>query len=463
MMLLRLALYSVMLSSSTFALAGNVSSGPTYAPGGHAIVPTAPAQTHVAPAPAPARTNIVPSTPNGSTPPAINYAPGGHAIIPTLPQAPTATFNTGPNSRPSSQPTTVQTSGAQLGTRPALINSPSTVSSPSQSMGNQGGQVSVGQIPPSTPGRLQLTPVTGPNGNGVLPHSAPTALSFNSNPNGTVLVTLSNGTQTLMTPQQAAAQYGYQTPSSTNPGYFTTPSGAVVNAATGQLVSAPPPATPSIPNTGVGTSTQINNQLSLKPGPVTTSVLPPVGSSGIANTTPQTTQSQTQKTSASSLSQMSTERFPKAYSAPVPINAPHDTGFYDSSYEEQFGKQHLGVDLGAPAGTPVNSPVGGTIKGYYPDGINSFVVIQQSGTSTQHVLGHITCDTCKPGEQVVAGQPFGATVLNNPEEGDHVHWGANYNGIPLTPTAGWGWGDAPATSTPAEAAAKGWFNPLQGY
>ena len=163
-MLLRLALYSVMLSLPSFALAGNVSSGPTYAPGGHAIIPTAPAQTNAAPRSAPVQTYIAPSTHIGSSPPAINYAPGGHAIIPTLPQAPTATFNAGPSNRPSSQPTAVQSSGAQLGTaRPALINSPSGVSSPSQSMGNQSGQVSVGQIPPPTPGRLQLTPIISPS------------------------------------------------------------------------------------------------------------------------------------------------------------------------------------------------------------------------------------------------------------------------------------------------------------
>lgn len=307
MNVLRLLLYPIILASPSLAFAGNVTSGPTYAPGGHVIIPAsrspAPTQTFSAPRPAPAQTNIVPSTPIGSSSPGPTYAPGGHAVIPTLPQAPTATFSTAPTARPGNQPTAVQSSGAQLGAaaRPAPTLSPGTTNFPSQSVGGQGGTPQIGQIPASTPGRLQLTPVTSSNGNGVPSNSAPTALSFNPNPNGQVLVTLSNGTQTFLSPQQAASQYGYHAPASSNSGYYTTPSGAVVNAPTGQLVSAPPPSTPGIPNTGTSTSNQPTTPLSLKPGSITSSALPPVGSSGIANSTPAITAGQSQH-SASALS-----------------------------------------------------------------------------------------------------------------------------------------------------------------
>jgi hypothetical protein len=179
MKLLRLALSSIVLSFPSFAFGGNVSHGPTYAPGGHAIIPTAPtpAPASVAPRPAPSSINIVPSYSIGSTPPITNYAPGGHAIIPTVPQGPTfsPSFTSSPQitsppitipSHQNIQPPTIQSSSrATVASHPSFSGpGASTLPSPSQSFPNQIMAPSVGQIPPQTLGRLQLTPMAVPVG-----------------------------------------------------------------------------------------------------------------------------------------------------------------------------------------------------------------------------------------------------------------------------------------------------------
>lgn len=155
------------------------------------------------------------------------------------------------------------------------------------------------------------------------------------------------------------------------------------------------------------------------------------------------------------------QRGPYAYTPPYPIGSGGTTGFYAPGYAPQFSRQHTGVDIPAPIGAQVRAPVTGRIVRSYPNGANSFIVIQPNGTTTQQVLGHVTCPTCAPGTAIQQGAPFGATVLPYPT-GSHVHWGANYNGIPVTPRDGWGWGQAPATSTPAQARNRGWFDPRVG-
>jgi murein DD-endopeptidase MepM/ murein hydrolase activator NlpD len=179
-----------------------------------------------------------------------------------------------------------------------------------------------------------------------------------------------------------------------------------------------------------------------------------------------TANSSSSATSTAATSTAATTTPNGAYALPVAITDPKAvTGFYSTSYVP--GKQHLGVDLPAASSTPVNSPVTGSIVQSYNRGTDSFVVLQQNGTTTQQVLGHVACYGCYPGEPVTKGQPFGAQVINNPSKGaegggDHVHWGANYQGVPVQAKDGWGWGAAPATSTAAEASGRGWFNPLSG-
>ena len=89
--------------------------------------------------------------------------------------------------------------------------------------------------------------------------SASSTYTFVPTNYGTVQVSRNGTIISTVTPQLAAQQYGYQssnTPTVSVPspvvpitsGNVTTPSGAVVNAATGQLVSAPPAsASPSLP------------------------------------------------------------------------------------------------------------------------------------------------------------------------------------------------------------------------
>lgn len=154
---------------------------------------------------------------------------------------------------------------------------------------------------------------------------------------------------------QIAAAANNSSPSATNPSYFTTPSGAVVNGATGQLVT-PPPVNWSAPNANASGPTNIlpmaiqprssaSNKVTsiplsalpptgLYPGQVEpgaqpsqllgkpasiSGAFPPSGSSGIANTTPMVVTHPSGFRSSGApqyvpISQMS----PSNYSGPIP-------------------------------------------------------------------------------------------------------------------------------------------------
>lgn len=215
MMFRQIALCAVVVSSPAWA--GSVS--PTYAPGGHAIIPTAPttapattygpspqptyAPTYSSPGPtyAPGGHAIIPSygaPPPSYVPPqqtyAPTYAPGGHAIIPTY-NAPTANYGApqqtyAPTYAPgghaiipnaASGSTTYNSAtpkfspsfnaGGQAANQPApqygragYYPSSSTASLPNIHSYNVGAPNvpagSVGVIPPTTTRRLQFTPQT---------------------------------------------------------------------------------------------------------------------------------------------------------------------------------------------------------------------------------------------------------------------------------------------------------------
>lgn len=152
--------------------------------------------------------------------------------------------------------------------------------------------------PPAPPrvAPLPVPPTTGPSTT-VTPQPRPT-LTLNAN--GTVTATFQNGTSTFMSQQQAAYQYGYRIPVATpvsppvatsfSGGNFTTPSGAVVNFATGKLIlppPAPPPAPQSSPLPAVSTTSAPSAVVNFATGQVVSASRPfsSVGSSGIANTT----------------------------------------------------------------------------------------------------------------------------------------------------------------------------------
>ncbi len=166
---------------------------PTYAPGGHAIIPTVP-QTNYGPvhAPAPQQYGSPTSNQPGYQSNGPTYAPGGHAIIPTVPQAPSFSpqFNIGGQTTPSTVPT--QSGSTRLNLSPATTSVPSTAhqniptttnqthptpqtlfpSAPSRSTSpnafqGTGGQTTsatgshptVGAVAPAVPGRLNFVPV----------------------------------------------------------------------------------------------------------------------------------------------------------------------------------------------------------------------------------------------------------------------------------------------------------------
>lgn len=179
---------------------------PTYAPGGHAIIPTAPAApvqrpatspsysspnspgytnspgpaasptgptfspSFATPSQAPARPNVTsPTSPSSTAAPssllnAPTYAPGGHAIVPTAPafssssSAP-STSSTVSRPAPTTQSTTVRSvappnpTSTDSTTRTTVFpTSPNTtVATPIAP--------TIGAIPPPTPGRPQITPI----------------------------------------------------------------------------------------------------------------------------------------------------------------------------------------------------------------------------------------------------------------------------------------------------------------
>jgi hypothetical protein len=120
----------------------------------------------------------------------------------------------------------------------------------------------------------------------VAPPAAPAVPRFIANSNGTVTVTHPDGTQNFMSPQQAAYQYGYQMPKAIQPsnmGSTTAPNVSVSSS------------TAATSSTG-STSPQQNVQppLSIAPTVRPSAALPPLGSSGIANTTTAVMPNQTQ-------------------------------------------------------------------------------------------------------------------------------------------------------------------------
>lgn len=156
-----------------------------------------------------------------------------------------------------------------------------------------------------------------------------------------------------------------------------------------------------------------------------------------------------------------TAAFPSSPTSPVRMAA-HPNGFFSQQYRDTDIKhaQHLGVDLPAKVGTEVVSPVNGTIEKITPNGGESYVIIQQAGSKTQHILGHISCDGCYEGQMVHEGAKFGSKVLSYPT-GDHVHWGVNVNGIPESGVSA-GWGRASSSVTESAAMEAGWRDPLSG-
>lgn len=89
----------------------------------------------------------------------------------------------------------------------------------------------------------------------------------------------------------------------------------------------------------------------------------------------------------------------------------------------------------------------------------AYLVIQDSSTHEEHVLGHISSNL-RPGADVVRGKPVGSVRLW--PGNTHLHWGVNRGSIAAVSTSSpeglWGWGRAPVKATEAQAKARGWVN-----
>jgi murein DD-endopeptidase MepM/ murein hydrolase activator NlpD len=130
-------------------------------------------------------------------------------------------------------------------------------------------------------------------------------------------------------------------------------------------------------------------------------------------------------------------------------------------------RQHLGVDLGAPADTRIESPAAGTLIRVHAsrDPAEAYIVIRESATGYDHVLGHVTT-TYREGRRVARGE-YVARVMSWPGN-SHVHWGTNRDGVERAMgvssrrgwgSGNWGWGRAPVSATRSEASERGWIDP----
>lgn len=137
-------------------------------------------------------------------------------------------------------------------------------------------------------------------------------------------------------------------------------------------------------------------------------------------------------------------------------------------------RQHLGADFRASAGTRVVAPVSGQIvisnASASTPAEAAYLVIRDSATREEHVLGHIT-STLRVGATVNRGDPVGSVA--NWGSNSHLHWGFNVGSVVtamqartpclrdgVTQSCQWGWGKAPYEATEQQVRSQGWRNIL---
>ena len=137
-------------------------------------------------------------------------------------------------------------------------------------------------------------------------------------------------------------------------------------------------------------------------------------------------------------------------------------GFYDPSYAKTQSRQHLGTDLTAPGGRAVYSPVAGKVivnKTTHPDINEAYMVIKDSATGEEHVLGHIYSSGVANKTVYKAGQYLGdVRPWPGQPSRSHVHWGVHGKSVASAVGGTWGWGRAAVTSTKSQALARGWID-----
>lgn len=145
-----------------------------------------------------------------------------------------------------------------------------------------------------------------------------------------------------------------------------------------------------------------------------------------------------------------------------PVDSRPSAGYFDRSYVQSQDRQHLGVDLPMPSGTSVKSPVSGIVitnATDHHDIMQAYLVIRDSATNQEHILGHISSDL-KRGSKVSEGQTVG--FVRDWGRNSHVHWGVNSRSIAaamgFSNEGEWGWGRAPTAVTTQQAASRGWMD-----
>jgi murein DD-endopeptidase MepM/ murein hydrolase activator NlpD len=120
-------------------------------------------------------------------------------------------------------------------------------------------------------------------------------------------------------------------------------------------------------------------------------------------------------------------------------------------------REHLGTDFRAAADTKVVSPVSGVIvmsrASAGTDPFAAYIVIKDSLTNEEHVLGHVV-SSLAVNTRVTRGQQV--AIVANQGDNSHLHWGFNVTGVAPALSATWGWGRAPYRTTRDQAVAKGW-------
>jgi surface antigen len=184
--------------------------------------------------PAPTHPYVVPSYAIGSAPPPTNYGgPGNHAIVPG---AANQTHTQGQSGASGAH--------ATISAVPTPTFSPSFNGSVNSSVQSSSAAMPVGQIPASTSGRLQLTPVVPASSTAQPGQSSQSSYTFLPTNQNTVQVFQNGRLISTTTQSNAALNYGYQ-PAAV--AISSSPSSLSSKGSVGDVRNSQPSNVPSVP------------------------------------------------------------------------------------------------------------------------------------------------------------------------------------------------------------------------